>query len=205
MARYLDLVDELRRECPEAPSALLESEARASVVDFCKQSRYWREHRVIDLVEGQPDYRLRPSNEGRVDQVLQVIYISNGDWPLAKVDYARTLGQARNGQPRYYAEPPGGGAIRLDPTPDGGQLALYLVLVPARQSRTFPDMIAEPWWEALKDGANARLLMHSNKPWTDPAKAEYLKLQFMRAAMSARQAAVSDQWAPQSVKLRKWV
>lgn len=207
MARYSDLVNAVLRETPEAPHALIESEARAAVMDFCRRSRYWTETEVLLLEPGIGEYRLRPIDNGRIDQILRAQFASaNGGYrTLDKSDRRLFMGLNDAGDPTTYAE--SADRIYLHPIyPNpAGVVNLHVVLVPLQSSMSFPDHIEERWREALVAGASARLLMHSNKPWTNENKAMLLQQKFDLAVRDARQNAASDQWAPQSIQLRRWV
>lgn len=206
--RYADFIDELRRECLEAPFATLESEARAAAIQFCQQSRVWTEERRVDVEPGEAQVRLRPSQEGRVDQVLKAAVIREGSSYELKKVMDRNNFSDQQGDPRYWGEGRRGPnpVMNLWPVPKNPvTLELYVVLVPQRQSRSIPDHISEVWHDAIIHGALSRLLMQSNKPWTDPQKAAYFKQEFAVAVRDARQKSVSDNWTPMSINLRRWV
>ena len=185
---------------------LLESEARQAVIEFCKSSRIWTEEELIEAQPGVGEYRLRPVDGGRIDQVLKIVYAdTNGNRRvLSKVDRRMLTGMAEAGEPNVYAERPD--VLHIHPVPPNpGSLYLDVVLVPLQDGMSFPDHLYERWREAFVAGASARLLMHSNKPWTNEQKALVLQRKFDLAVRDARQNAASDQWAPQSIQLRRWV
>lgn len=207
--RYADFTDEIRRDCVEAPFETIERETRTAAIEFCQKSRFWTEHRVVEVKVGESDVRLKPSQEGRVDQVLKADYLLNGStYRLAKVMDRRIGSVVDTGLPRAFSEGRKGTTplIRLYPgSKEAASLDLYVVLVPQRDSRMIPDHIGEEWRDAIVHGALSRLLLQSGKPWTSPEKAAYHKHEFALAVRNARQEAASDSWAPHSIPLRKWV
>jgi hypothetical protein len=206
MARYSDLVQAIMRETPEAPSALLESEARQAVIEFCRRSRSWTDYEDILTQPGVAEYRLRPIDGGRVDQVIRARFSNDLGYhqELTKVNRRLFMGAADSGSPTLFAERPD--HIHIYPYPvNAGSLSLHVVLVPMQTSTAFPDHLFERWREALVAGAAARLLSYSNKPWTNEGKGQLFQRQFDLAVRDARQNAASDQWTPQSIQLRRWV
>lgn len=207
MARYADLVNAVLRETPEAPHALIESELRQSVIEFCTKSRYWTDVERIEMEPGISEYRLRPIEGGRIDQILTAKFsgATGGFRVLRKADRRQFIEANAIGEPTTYGE--SADRIYLHPVyPNpGAVLVLYVVLVPTQSGLSFPDHLDERWREAFVAGAASRLLMHSNKPWTNENKALVLERKFNLAVRDARQNAASDQWTPQSIQLRRWV
>ena len=206
--RYADFVDEIRGECYEAPIAAIERVIGQSAVDFCKQSRIWREKRTLEVESGTDQLRLRTSAGGRVDQVLQAVHLDTKGRTveLGKIEDHKII-NAPSGQPKYFSEglERSNPVIRFWPVPDRvGQVELYVVLVPQRSSTAIPDHISEEWYEAIVHGALYRLMIQSDKPWANAEKALFHKQQFDLAVRDAKQKAVSDGWAPKTIELRKW-
>lgn len=207
MARYADLVQEVMREAPEAPASMIESEVRAAVIEFCQRSQSWKQAEpvAVDALEG--DIPLRGFDNGRVAQILVAQFAMAGSAArlLRKTSRASMLvSNFEPGTPRFFCEEPN--RVHLYPAPaEPGMLVIQVVLVPQRSSASFPDFIDERWRPALVAGTSARLLMHSNKPWTNETKAQVLQRSFDLAIRDARQNAASDQWTPQSIQLRRWV
>lgn len=201
-------MDEIRRECLEAPFATIESEARASAIEFCYQSRAWTEKRLVEVEAGEQQVRLRPSQEGRVEQVLAATLVSGTCPRPLRMVVDRKHMTDRTGEPVYYSEGRRGPnpVMNLWPVPDKPvELELFVALVPQRQSRSIPDHISEVWHDAIVCGALARLLMQSNKPWTDPQKSTYYREKFAAAVREARHKTAFDNWTPRSVKYQQWV
>lgn len=207
--RYSDYVNEVRRDVLEAPSATIERDVRDAAIAFCQSSRVWTERRVVAVEALTEQVRLKPSQEGRVDQVLRAVYrnAAGSEYELRKVMDRYTTNPAE-GQPRYYSEglQRSNPVIHLLPFPqEACDLDLNVVLVPQRDGTALPDHISERWHDAIVDGALSRLLMQSSKPWTNPEKAMFHRHRFDLAVRDGRQKAASDSWAPTSVPLRRWV
>lgn len=216
MARVSDFLVDVRPSAAEAPTPSIESEIRRGVIELCRESQIWRQEVGVELVEGKTDYQLRVTGEGRADNVLKALYIDddNRQMVLQKGRHGDFVAGRESqfplgGPPRYFTVLPDGAAIRIHPIPDSSgsnpRLIVYTTVVPSRRARTIPDFIANKHHDAIVAFAKWRLLVIPDKPWTDPRMAEYHRRQFYRGVNQARREALSEQWAPTQVKLRRWV
>ena len=217
MARYSDLIPDVRSEAPEAPSSVIESHARRAVIEFCRRSRFWRERLEIPLVEDERAYDLRIRPEGRCDQIMRARYVTDKSRrPLGHKqhgDIIVTDRPDRPGEPEYFSLDPAGQSIHLFPTPggmsfkpaDNPRIELRVVAVPTRRSRQFPDKLFEQWYEGLIAGTLASLLNVPSKPWTHAELAAARNHQFNQVITTARQAATADGWAPGRHNFRRWI
>lgn len=216
MARFSDFTNEVRPVAQEAAMPTIEAEIRRSAIELCRESQIWRAEVSVSLVANQAEYNLLAPGGGRADNVLKGLYVDddNQQHTMQKVphdDYAYGLPAtiASATPPRHFSVLPSLGRIRLYPAPDdvtaNPRISFYTTVVPTRRSRSIPDFLAEKHWDAIVNGAKWRLLMIPDKPWSNPQMAEYHRRRFYTGVNQARREAMTEQWAPASVKLRRWV
>lgn len=192
MARFDQLVADVRSSMPEAPEPEIERYARRVVVEFCRTSRVWRERVSVPLASGQADYPV-PIRDGHLEQVLKAVLVGpRGKRTLRQVQTGDALVNDlsdRPGDPRYVAQIVGG--VHLLPAPDSNdwQLDVLVVAVPTRNAQQFPDFIFDGWYEGLISGVIYRLASLPSKPWSNPELAALHRHQFYRATTNARQSA----------------
>lgn len=215
MARYNQLLDDVRSSAPECPDRVVEHYIRRAVIAFIKQSRVWRESIDVALAVGRDEYELRA--DGRVDQVINAVYVTDKSRrhithvPFGRVDVPER--RSSQGEPRFFGVDPSGQLVKVSPVP-GGQnfkpdqnprLEVRAVLVPSRNSRQFPDFVFEHWYEGLVSGALWMLLGTTSKPWTNSELAGVKAREFFDAVRNAKQAAAAEGWAPMRPRYRRWV
>lgn len=222
MARYSALVADVRPWVPECPDRSIEDYARRTVIEFCRRSRFWLETLSIPLVHLQTGYEIptvRP--EGRPDQVLHASFVTdpsgegNGkNVPLRHASHGqiKVPGHSTNmkSDPMYFSVDRTGRNLELWPQPSvdtqtNPRILLYVVAVPNRSSRQFPDDILEEWQEALVDGILWKLMRMKNKPWTDIQASQLHRAEFFRQVNDARRETMTDGHATQRTRLRRWV
>lgn len=178
---------------PGATPVQIEEKLRHAMKEFYLQSRAWR--RVLgplDVTINAPLVSLNP-----VDVNTQVVWvrrawlqeggvITNLKPAVVKVTETRV-----DKPSSYYHESPS--SLTLWPTPSAtltGVLFVEAALTLADAATVIPDISATHHFEAIYNGALARLLAMPNKPWTDQAAATTYGRMFRRSSMELR--AVSD-------------
>ena len=79
--------------------------------------------------------------------------------------------------------------LRLIPVPNKlmyHALEVWVALKPLRAATTFPDFILDDWFETITDGAVARLLSQTSKPWRDFEAAGFYWERYASAREDAR-------------------
>lgn len=216
MARFDRLVKDVRSSMPEAPASEIERYASRVVVDFCKSSRAWREAVVVPIEAGKSSYPVRIRPEGRLDQVLHAIFVNNQGvrFVLRQMPIGHVSVPGRSpseSSPRYFGLTPDG--IRLFPEPGGNSLdieldpriEMFVVAVPNRSARQYPDFIHERWYEGLISGVIYMMARLPSKPWTSPELAQIHQREYHQAITNARQSAESGGWTPGRARPPRWV
>lgn len=212
MARYSDLLDDVRPHVAEAPIPEVEDCIKRSVITFCRNSRIWREDNTLKLKVNQTQYRLIASG-GRVEQITKAQFKDDqvGAIPLLQAQWNDVIMPERQGtrsQPRYFALSPDHAEVAIFPAIDSVQfnpkLLTYLHLVPERRGTSYPDWIREEWQEAIIHGALFYLYRTPRKPWSSQRMAASERFEFYTEINNATREARTDNWAPTMTKMRQW-
>lgn len=207
--RYLDIAQQMLRECPEAPLAMLESEAKRATLNFCRQSRFLVDEIELDLDPGEAKYRLRGRGQTRVDQIHSaVLKTDTGELlSMSRVGEFDLFDVPDSGLPRYFALVNAGQEVQFSPVidrPDHKAL-LKVVLVPLRRSDQMPAQIGERWQDGIISGALCRIMKMPNKPWTDMQLSAYHDREYHIAVNHARQASLDAASVSARPRFRRWV
>lgn len=180
----------LRSRLAGATEALILSELMATVREFYLQSNAWREQiGPYSIYGGRDLVFLNP-----VDNYSNVNYIWGVWMQLAddnRVDLKPQTVRVTNnqtGEPTHYqcADPY---VVRLWPMPEVNMgMILYVdcSLVPLPDATRLPNIAASHHYDAILDGAMARMLMMPNKPWTNPILGLRLSQTFRRNCIQFR-------------------
>lgn len=195
--QYSDLISEVLPQLAADPSdPVTEQAIKRAVIEFCRESWVWRYiPDTQDVVAGLLEYDLEPPQGADVVAVLDVqvnnvpvtsrtIEMLNQEFPGWRTTSKTTkhFTQVDTSQ------------ILLAPLPEVGitaGLSMTLALQPKLTATSFPSWIANQYMERLADGAVGRLMLMSNKPWSDPANGADHRRRFEAAIANARNDAAS--------------
>lgn len=146
MARFLDLLGELRSVAYGAPDPILEKSIRRAVQELCQRTQCWQE-RLDDIVlsDGTDRYELPAPFGATVERIVSL-----------KLDGTKLDGQLRmdalhgmqttTGRPRSWAHEPMTPFVIFWPTPgedeDGLRVDILASLAPSEASQNIPDDMA---------------------------------------------------------------
>jgi len=213
MAEFLDFFDEVRAHVPKAPMPEIEAAIRRAVIKFCRDSHIWREWHTLALKPDVKEHRIR-ARGGRVEAIRSAMYEDNEvkRIELTQAQWALVIHPEREtySRPRNYALSPDHERVAFSPVPDElpelkPVAHLYLILVPERSSRSFPDSIAEEWQESIIHGALFYLYRTPNKPWSSQNRAATERFEFYTDINRATRESHTDNWAPTMTRMRQWV
>lgn len=210
MARYADMLHEIRPSVTEAPAPEMEEAVRRAVIEFLRLSNAWSGEQQITLEAGKAEYRLSV-NRGRVDKIWRAVLRNDRgiEMQLRHSKYGELAvanKQPRLTEPTHYAHDQDKILIWQTPTDVSANpvVDLFCSFVPTRRSDSFPDHVFEEWFEGLRHGALYYLHSVPDKVWTDGSLAQYHYREFHREITNARQQSYTGGWAPGRVTLRKW-
>jgi len=180
---------DLRLIAPTAPVPLLERSVREAARAFCQRTYVWQAWLAPMPVSAAPStYHFALPRQA---ELLRVQRATLDDQPLAVV---RTLDLARD--PIQASHAGSAALVALENStftlraPRAGALQVQVALAPARTAQSLPDVLAGQWFEAIADGAKARLLTMPGVDWVNPEQAAYAQAQFDGAVA----AAISTVW-----------
>lgn len=188
-------------DMPSCPAPLASQNLLLAAREFCRESRCWKQELdPIPLVSGTRDYDLMPDNNQA--QVFLVERVEcPGMPPLVVLDSTQNRSVdwlTATGQPQRVRVSEDMQTLQLYPLPSGEALAALHVtvrLIPKLTATLLPDSILERHIEALAQGAKARLMAMSNRPWSDPAGSSMNRALFAAAmtdpAVATRQGGVT--------------
>lgn len=181
------------------PVRTAEDAIRSAAIEFCDQSRVWREILATDLtlVAGTEDYTLTPPTDALIMGVHKIqLYdpVNNGapdsrPLPMLAHNHFDFFSKRTDQQdkPRHWlGNTPD--TVRFYPIPDdGGYTAkVWATLKPTRDSTQGPDFLYNDWEEAIGHGAKAKLLAMSGRDWANPQAVPFHRKQFIDGWVEAR-------------------
>lgn len=167
-----DLLELLFIELPGCPQAVQKQTLRLTCRDFCLRTEAWRETLdAMDLVKDQADYELLPNAFGTIHRLFSV--------KVEDTEQAATGYSLVDDMTLRFATAP-----TADST---GTLVVELVLRPrfTTEKVFLPPVLFDRWGEAFADGAKARLMGMTGKPWADPNQAVYYTQRYEDTILSA--------------------
>lgn len=177
MATLEDFLPDVLPHCAGVPAPLAERAVLHALREFCTRSGYLRATATFETVTDESatgEYTLAPVAGLEVASVVTPIEhgtvqprLVTEEW-LA-VNYRSDWRTVTGDEARYFVAP-AKTVVRLVPYPTtavAGDLRVSYVVRPALTSPTIDDLLLEEWSEAIGWGAQARLKMEGNKPWSD--------------------------------------
>ena len=173
-----DIVHHARLELPDVLDAIIVQAIAAAASDFCTRTRVWDEIQdPFGLVDGVNQYDMEAPLGARVLSIANVWANARELVPvtMAKLVYVLPNWQtAQSAQPVYFNAARDWSTLTVYPIPMQAQqapLTFRAQYAPTRVSTTLPDFLVDRFFDALMDGAKARLMLQSNVPWSNPAMA----------------------------------
>jgi hypothetical protein len=158
---------------PQAPEWEVEHRAKQVISDFCKRSLVWQQqsNTLLTTVAGQASYSA--GLDSTVD-LVRVMSAWMGDDEIdvtvpgeqedegpAKRDATWTVGNDRN-------------SFILSPLPESSGVIVTgtVALAPSRDATHIPAIVWAEWRDEIGCGIKAHMMMHVNKPWSNPGQAQ---------------------------------
>jgi hypothetical protein len=190
-------VKAIAEACPEI---IITQQAQHTIVDFCERSLCLKKEEVVNLYSGVSEYTV---DAGVGFQVVKVVdlYVNEkkiDPTSVEDLDQNITDWRTKTGTAIGYIHN-SHEDIRIIYIPDQtivDGLRFRFAYRPDYSATEFPDMIFERWFEGILAGVKSRILAITNKPWSDPAGADFYRGVFENAigaasAMGAKQFGVA--------------
>lgn len=164
-------------DCPNVPRGLAMSHIRKAAIRFCIDSRFWREEIVaINTVASQPEYEVFcQAPEARVVVVLSLQVDGRPVTPRIEEEMDREVPRWRTatGRPAQFITP-SESWVRLTPIPiEAHALTGRAVMAPTATGNYLLKDLFNNHADTLASLAKATLLKMPDKPWSNPAMADY--------------------------------
>ena len=194
---YIDLLDDVLPVLTADPSdPVTEAAARRVVTEFCAATWVWQHLPApINVVANQAAYALTAPADADIAAVLAAEHDAIPLDPKTPAWLNESLPRWRTvaGTPRYFTQTETGQLV-LAPVPGAGLpsgLTTVLALQPKKTATGAPDWLMTKYRYSLVDGVLARLMLMSDKPWTDLANGQDRRASYESAVANARADAVS--------------
>lgn len=195
--KYADLINEVLPYLAADPSdPVTEQAIRRTVIQFCSESWIWKVFQdPVSVLIGISQYDLEPESGSDVSAVVAVELDGVPLIPKTPVLLNKEIPRWKTvaGTPKYFTQMDTE-SLYLAPLPQSSQnnaLSITLALQPTQKSDGFPAWIYNQYADALIQGAVARLMLMSGKPWADPANGLDHRNTFTAEIANARNDAVS--------------
>jgi hypothetical protein len=198
---YDDFLSRVLPEVPGCPELAAIQALQDTTIEFCERSLIHQvDHDPISVVAKIADYDLEsPVSKTRVTKVMKAFFKGNELIPAAPDQvrdptiYNQRIGgtQTNHSDPRFFIQKDSA-SISLMPIPAeslASALTLRVALVPLRSATTCEDFLFEQWAEVIASGAVARLLVDSNRPYSNPRVAGIHQARFVSGINDAKQKA----------------
>ncbi len=212
-------IDELVVLAPGASANGVRQALRAAFRQFCVQSGAWlREIEAVDMIEGQEGYSVEPQDDATVLYIHAVGFRGEG-WsdkdrleflPAVVSPYHRVQWGTPGEKPvAFHGSSEVPETFFVYPTPTKtieGAFHPYVSLGPKDPyADDIPEFFLHWHFDAILEGATARLLAQQNKPYTNVLMAQYYARRFNTAIASARDKARRQFTGAQNrVPYRRW-
>jgi len=188
---WTEFLPEVMLDVSGCPDQVAINAVKQSAIEFCNQSRVWREQ-LSDLVTAQsdPDYPL-DSLVPTDSEVLGVHKLQHNDLskPLSTIakqqlDIYRLTDTEEK---PYYFNNDTPMIVRLYPTPNAiYTMFIWAHLKPTKLSTSGPDFLYNDWLEPIAHGAKARLKSMSGRQWMDKSMVRHHRREFINGWTEAR-------------------
>ena len=176
MMPMLDLVPEIVVDIPNCPNPVALRALRDTMMDFCRRSESWIVYDDFAVtVASQPDVVLNLLDNTRIVKILSLTHNGTPLQPASEkvLDNQIHSWRSEEGIPRAFFEMLGN-KVRLYPIPEETKVGLVkgsIALAPTRSATEMDEDLVDNWLEGIVAGAQHRLMMMPNQPWTDPNRA----------------------------------
>lgn len=163
---------------------------RNAAIEFCERSWAWHlEALPIQLQANKAYYNLLPPVMDDSQEICQVIWVMVNEkiiTPLTNQDKLSLSGDPEHYLQDYTEQ------ITLLPTPSNAVAMRYEVaLRPSRTSEGLNGSVGKRYFEAICNGAKAKLFEIPNKPWSDGQNSVFHRSKFEDAAAMAKDEVLS--------------
>jgi len=193
------IFDEVMIRAPGATVALVELETFATLREFFVDSGAWLvEAPPVSIKAYQPDYYLDPQPDGDVLYIYSMAYPTGDRYKFLTVSQQQTV-RGRVFAPSAipityhgYVDEPGKFTLSPTVTVDAKKALIPYVVLTLKDSacdgnkEDIPSWMLRYWKDIWIDGILGRMMSQPNKPYSNPAQAQYHGRRFRTGIARAR-------------------
>jgi hypothetical protein len=185
-------LEELMIAVNGAERELLNHQTRAAAIEFCNLSEAWRlDNLPIDIEQGKRAYVIEPPLSDT--EIHKIVEVSIEGRKINPTSWAQVIDSSPSnlnfeGTARCYVSEYTD-KIEVHPIPNAditNGLVCKSAIRPTRIAEGMNAEVGKRYFDAILNGAKARLYLIPNKPWSDGAAAMLHKKLMTDAAASAR-------------------
>lgn len=177
---FTTLYPELQLHLPGCSEPLMYSAVIAASLDFCERSLMWWNENPPVLCPAGSGLSLIPVPAGANNAATREVYVDGIPIPALNTLSLNNTYQnwmTATGYPRGFIIE--GNYFRLIPTNSVDvQVSCRVAYKPSRSAVDMQDWMYEDWWEVLKAGVLARLLIIPGQTWTNPGLSAMYRKEF---------------------------
>lgn len=168
---------------------------REAAIMFCDASWAWTLDALpINIIANDATYALvSPINHAEITKVIHAYVdgeeICNTSWTQLSREHSKhatKTGSVKSFVQDYVEQ------VRLFPIPDAAGVLTYKVaLRPSRIAAGMDGSVGKRYFDAISDGAKARMYEIPNKPWSDGQASVFHKNKFESACQKAKDEVIS--------------
>jgi len=185
---WREFVPLVRLSTAACPVSAIIAQLRDAAREFCTDSRAWTNvSEPTDILEGAAIYGVHPPVHTDVCAVLSVRVCGRRIAPLSPEQWRRLGAQAAKDPTHFTVTEPS--LVRLYPEPSEALLAALVVevaLLPSARSALCPQFLLTKHGTTIAKGAQARLMLMPDRPWTDANTGAFLRTEFKDAVAAAK-------------------
>lgn len=204
---WREFVPLVRLSTAACPVSAIIAQLRDAAREFCADSRTWTHvSEATDILEGAAVYGVHPPTHTDVCAVLSVRVCGRRLTPLTPEQW-RGLGSQAAKDPTHFTvtEP---SLVRLYPEPSEAlpsALVVEVALLPSALSSLCPQFLLTKHGATIAKGAQARLMLMPDRPWTDTNTGAFLRTEFKDVVAAAKiEVDRGGADAPSRVKYRRF-
>lgn len=162
----------------DCPYPIAEQGLRFAAIEFCERTRCYANVQEKTVAGGAKSVLLSPGDDALISEITLVEWNGKGIDPITQEIAEQIRLRATTGVPEgYYRSNPE--TLVLVPLPGAsGTLKVEMLLTPTRTATSIPRFLYDLHWDAIENGAKARLMGSPNRPWSNAQMALFHKQQF---------------------------
>lgn len=184
-----DYLLEVLPDTPGCPVQVAENAIRNSAIEFCNESRVWRDRPDdVPVTQGTSVYPIvTPANSEMI--ALHRVKHADESTPMFTIPTIH-LDQARlsttQQRPRWFNQPTPA-TVEFFLVPDATYtIELWAILKPTKDATEGEDFLFDDWLEPIAHGAKARLKAMAARPWGDKSMIQFHRRLFINGWVEAR-------------------